>query len=86
MRRRRFPWLSREDHGALSQMDDVAATAFERLLHAQGDEEADYRRHVTLESDLAGGTSIDQLLSARAARLTFGAGGGRQRPRLIVDA
>ena len=82
----RFPWLSREDHRALGQLEPAAAADFERLLHAQGREEAAFRQHVTLESDLAGGGSIDRALSARGARAAFGAGGGRRRPRLAVEA
>ena len=85
MKRRCFPWLSHDDRDALSAMASPAAADFERLLHSQGDEEASYRRHVTIESDLADGTSIDQLLSSRAARLAFGAGGGRRRPHLAVE-
>lgn len=78
--RRRWPWLSREDHFALTLLEPAAADAYEHHIRREVDEERAFREHVEVEADLPGGATLELFTGERIASRTFGAGGGRRRP------
>jgi hypothetical protein len=92
-RRRRWPWLTPEDHQLLVELDAAGrsdiADAMEAEIRSQCDlpAERDHLAHELPESALAGG-SVEWIASERAARASHGAGGGRRRqpPQAGPDA
>ena len=82
MRRRRFPWLTREDLALLAELerrDPEAARLFERLLDRQRRADALARARKTNAADPT------DVADQRRARGRFGAGGGRKRPTHTDD-
>jgi hypothetical protein len=89
---RRPPWLTRDVADAIMAFTGTAtlaaafdaltpqATAYIREVRAQYRSDVRERSHTVTEADLPH-ESIDRIVSARQARQTRGAGGGRHRHR-----
>lgn len=82
-RRRRYSWMTVEDHRFLCGLDRAGlggwADKLERLIRADAKRAARVRIHEVPECELAEGLSIDFIVCDRAARQSFGTGGGRRR-------
>lgn len=78
-RHRRFPHLTAGDVETLNALPPRAARDFERLLRSQAAGDEVFHEHCIAESDLDKQT-IEDAQGTTAARVTYGAGGGRRRP------
>lgn len=77
VRRRRWPWLTREDLATLEALPPAQARSFEVLLHIQARSDAEFHTNVSLEAEVGAPGCLEYVHGARSARWTHGTGGGR---------